>query len=162
MKKKTIKKKRTSKKTKSEQLTGKGKFKKIELKLLADEIDKIEKLRNTLMFTDVQEFIRTAIKEKISKEEEKIKKMVEPKPMLSEKEIQERIAEEKELMQKYSDQLMKYALRILREKYEDELGKFKSSMGELFTAESIGKMNFREFVESNLLLSTKENFETSG
>ena len=146
---------------KTKQLRGKAKFKKIALKLIPEEIQRIEELKNTLMFTDVQEFIRTAIKEKILREEEKIKKITEQEAKLSEEEIKRRIAEEKELMEKYGEQLMRYALKTLREKYEEGFIKFKSSIGESIVKE-VASMDFREFVESNLMLSpAKEKLEKS-
>lgn len=153
--------KRKTEKTKVKQLKGKAKLKKIALKLIPEEIQKIEELKDTLMFTDVQEFIRTAIKEKILREEQRIKKITEPKAELSEEEIKKRIAEERELMEKYGEQLMKYALKILREKYEEDFIKFKSSIGESI-AKEVTSMDFKEFVESNLiLLPVKEKLEKS-
>jgi hypothetical protein len=164
MKKRIFEKKykgRKTEKTKVKQLRGKAKFKKIALKLIPEEIQKIEELKNTLMFTDIQEFIRTAIKEKILREEQRIKKITEPKTELSEEEIKRRIAEERELMEKYGEQLMKYALKILREKYEEDFIKFKSSIGESI-AKEVASMDFKEFVESNLiLLPAKEKLEKS-
>jgi hypothetical protein len=64
-------------------------------------------------------------------------------------------------MEKYGEQLMKYALKILREKYEEDFIKFKSSIGESI-AKEVTSMDFKEFVESNLiLLPVKEKLEKS-